>query len=87
MLWKISPKSLCSRLKLRLVHSRAWSWGGAGVGAAWVQSPAPGADRALWGKRGDLGGRPSLAALPPAACAAQEGQSSSLDPLSGKEET
>lgn len=88
MLWKIcSPKSLCSCLKLRLVKSREWSCKGAGVGAAWVQSPAPGADRALLEKRGDLGGSPSLAALQPAACVAQEGESSSLNPFSGKEET
>ena len=71
-MWKIcSPKSLCSPLRLRLELRGARC-----RGSLWVQSPAPGADRVLPGKGGDLGGRPSLAAPQPAAGAAREGDSS-----------
>lgn len=48
---------------------------GAGAGARWGQSSAPRADGGLPGKRGDLGGSPSLAVLQPPACVAQQGGS------------
>lgn len=84
MLWKIfSPKSLCLWLELRLVKSKEWSCEGAGVGAARVLSPAPG----LSASREE--GSPWRESKPcgSAACAAQDGEGSSLGHLSGKEKT
>lgn len=62
MLWKVfSPKSLCSWLELSsLVKSREWSCEGAGAGAAWVLSPAPGLSERFPGRGEPLEGVQAL---------------------------